>query len=336
MNSFMRTLIYGFAALGVLLISALLALLVMLGMNKNLDAKALRALVLTNAEREWLIAMRKLGDEPAAAVKREEAIPSGGMSEEELVAHIADVANASHASQLVAKLKQQQQALDERQAWIDQQWSDLQLAKAGLERMQRQLQDQENKLGDLARQQETERGRWAATQAAVISQVQTMGEVEKARYKDQAKLFEQMKDNAWQSLRRFQPRDIARYLALMEPKKAARLLVLAQQDEETPGVAVAIHQEMLHLNLDKDTGDQVERLASLYSFMPAAQVLSFLKGSSAEEVAELMRSMAVKGQVKKRAELMEALRAEDSKRESEVRRLLEQGEPPAGTAGAKS
>ena len=34
-----------------------------------------------------------------------------------------------------------------------------------------------------------------------------------ARYRDQAKLFEQMKDNAWQSLRRFTPREIARYWA---------------------------------------------------------------------------------------------------------------------------
>lgn len=333
MNAFISTLIHGFAALGVLLVSAIAALIVMLLMNQQLDAKALRALVLTETEREWLAARRKLADEPAPAQKAA-TVPTGGMTQDELVAHIADVANASHASQLVAKLKQQQQALDERQVWMDQQWSDLQLAKAGLERLGRQLGEQERKLAEQARQQEQERTRWAAAQVEEAGRIQVMGAVEKARYQDQAKLFEAMKDNAWTSLKRFPARDIARYLALMSEKKAARMLVLAQQDEETPGIAVAIHQEMLRLDLDRATGDQVERLAMLYSFMPAPQILSYLKSSSAEEVADLMRAMAAKGQVKKRAELLEALRTEDAKRELEVRRLLEQGGVAGGAGGA--
>lgn len=336
MNSFIRTLIHGFAAIGVLLVSALAALLIMLLMNQQLDAKALRAAVLTSEERETLAAVRTQADEPAPA-RHVETVPTGSMTEEEMVAHIADLANASHASQLVAKLKQQQQALDERQTWMDQQWSDLQLAKAGLERLGRQLGEQERKLAEQARLQEQERARWAAAQVDEAGKMTVVGEVEKARYKDQAKLFEAMKDNAWLSLKRFPARDIARYLALMEGKKAARLLVLAQQDEETPGIAVAIHQEMLRLDMNQATGDQIERLATLYSFMPAAQILSYIKSSSAEEVADLMRAMAAKGQVKKRAELLEALRGEDAKRELEVRRLLEQaGGAPGGGTAAKS
>jgi hypothetical protein len=226
----------------------------------------------------------------------------------------------------VTRLRRQQEALDERQAWLDQQWADLQLAKSGLERMQRQAQDQERRLTDQAKEQDAERARWAAAQAAETERMQVIGEVEKARYKDQAKLFEQMKDAAWSSLRRFEPREIARYLALMDAKKAARLLVLAQQDADYPNVTLLIHREMLHLDLDGATGSQTERLAVLYSFMPAETILAYLKSATPQGVADILLAMEGKGQAKKRAEIMEALRREDSKREMDVRLLLEKAQ----------
>jgi hypothetical protein len=68
--------------------------------------------------------------------------------------------------------------------------------------------------------------------------------------------------------------------------------------------------------------------------MPADQVMPFLRDSSAEDISGIMRSMAKTGQVKRRAELMEALRKLDGKREMEVRRILEQpanGEAPAAS-----
>ncbi len=327
MNGFIKTMAFGLAALCLLLLAAGVTTLMMLKSNGSLSPKALRDLVLSQEEKEFLEARRhRPAEAPDVPPK------SGGpqaISEEDILAQIADLANASHVSQLVVKLRRQQQALDERQAYLDQQWADLQLAKAGFERIQRQDQEQEEKLKALAKQQEDERARWAAAQAAEAGRIQVFGEVEKGRYRDQAKLFEMMKDNAWQSLKRFEPREIARYLALMDAKKAARLLMLAQQDSEYPNAAVAISKEMLRLDLDNASGDQVERLASLYSFMPAEQILPYLKDSRAEDIAGIMRAMAKSGQLKKRAELMEALRKEDSKREMDVRRLLEQGPDPA-------
>lgn len=325
MNSFVKTLVYGFAAIGVLLLSALGVLFLMLLKDDQLNASALRSLVLSAEERDNLAAIKAQKDEPPE--KKHNSGGSGNMTQEELIDHIADVANASHATQLVSKLKSQQKALDERQAFMDQQWSDLQLAKAGLERMQRQLEDQDRTLSEQVRIQEQERARWAAAQSDEVNRTIVMGDVEKARYRDQARLFEQMKDSAWQSLKRFPPREIARYLHEMIDKKAARLLVLAQQDPEMPDIAIAIHQEMLRMDPTQATGSQVERLAILYSFMPATQVLAYIKASTPAEVAELLKAMATRGQAKKRAEILEALRAEDSKREMEVRRLLDQATP---------
>jgi hypothetical protein len=323
MNAFVRYVAYGLAALFLLLVACILTVLTVLRANPAFSPQALRALVLSPEERAYLDRMRTRKDEPSEQVAMPSAI-SGGATEEELLARIADMANAQHATQLVAKLRRQQDDLDERQAYLEQQWADLQLAKAGVERTKQEIADAARKDAELARQQEAERARWAAAQVAEAQQLQVMGEVEKARYRDQAKLFEQMKDAAWQSLRRMEPREIARYLSLMDVKKAARVMILAQQDTENPTLCQQIHQEMLHIDLDRASGDQVDRLAQLYSFMPADQVLAYCKDASVQEMADILQAMAKTGQVKKRAEIMEALRMQDSQREMDVRHLLEQ------------
>ncbi len=327
MNGFVRTISFGLAALCLLMLSCGVTALVVLKRGGALSPQVLRNLVLSPEEKSYLEAVRRRPPEPAD----DPAAARGGASEEQLLSELADMANASHVSQLVTKLRRQQQALDERQSYLDQQWADIQLARTGLERMQRQLQEQDQSAKELSRHQDEERARWAGAQAAEANRLQVVGEIEKARYKDQAKLFEAMKDAAWASLRRFEARDIARYLALMEPKKAAHLLVLAQADGEYPNLAVAINKEMLRLDIDNASGDQSERLAQLYSFMPAEQILPYIKDSSSEDIAAIMRAMAKSGQVKRRAELMEALRKQDGKREMEVRRLVEL---PAEGAGA--
>jgi flagellar motility protein MotE (MotC chaperone) len=323
MNGFFRTLAYGLAALCIVLLVGGLTALTSLRANGKLNAKALRPLVLTSEEQAWIDEMRNRPPEP---VEIPVAPPS---NEEELLTHIAEMAGAAHANQLMTRLRRQQEALDERQVHLDQQWADLQLAKAGLERLQRQVQDQERVLTDQAKLQSDEHARWAVAQAGEAQRMQVMAEVEKARYRDQAKLFEQMKDNAWQSLRRFTPREIARYLALMDPKKASRLLVLAQQDAEYPTVAVAIHQEMLHIDLEAASGTQVQRLATLYSFMPAERIVPYLDHANAQEVADILVAMEASTPPKKRAELMEALRKQDSRREQDIRTLIERTRKPA-------
>lgn len=326
MNGFFRTLAYGLAALCIVLLVGGLTALASLRANGKLSAQALRPLVLSSEELAWLETMRA---RPAEAAEIPAASPS---NEQELLAHIAEMAGAAHANQLMTRLRRQQDSLDERQVHLDQQWADLQLAKAGLERLQRQVQEQERGLTDQAKVQADERARWAVAQANEAQRMQVMAEVEKARYRDQAKLFEQMKDNAWQSLRRFTPREIARYLALMDPKKASRLLVLAQQDQEYPTVAVAVHQEMLRIDLDGASGTQTQRLATLYSFMPAERIIPYLDHASPQEVADILVAMEVNTPPKKRAELMEALRKQDSRREQDIRQLIERVQKP--TSGA--
>ncbi len=329
MNGFFRTLAYGLAALCVVLLVGGLTALSSLRANGKLSAQALRPLVLSAEEQAWLEIMRT---RPPEAAEIPAAPPS---NEQELLAHIAEMAGAAHANQLMTRLRRQQDSLDERQVHLDQQWADLQLAKAGLERLQRQVQDQERSLTDQAKVQADERARWAAAQANEAQRMQVMAEVEKARYRDQAKLFEQMKDNAWLSLRRFTPREIARYLALMDPKKASRLLVLAQQDLEYPTVAVAIHQEMLRIDLDAASGTQTQRLATLYSFMPAERIVPYLDNASPQEVADILVAMEANSPPKKRAELMEALRKQDSRREQDIRQLIERVRKPATGAATQ-
>ncbi len=328
MNGFIRTLAYGLAAICIVLLVGGVTALTSLRANGMLNAKALRPLVLTAEEQAWIESMR---NRPAEAPEIPTPAPA---NEQELLTHIAEMAGAAHANQLMTRLRRQQEALDERQVHLDQQWADLQLAKAGLERLQRQVQDQERVLADQAKTQADEHARWAAAQANEAQRMQVMADVEKARYRDQAKLFEQMKDNAWQSLRRFTPREIARYLALMDPKKASRLLVLAQQDAEYPTVAVAIHQEMLRIDLEAASGTQIQRLATLYSFMPAERIVPYLDQASPQEVADILVAMEANTPPKKRAELMEALRKQDSRREQDIRSLIERAQKPAVAGGA--
>jgi hypothetical protein len=317
MNGFMKTLIYGFAALGVLISTAMVTTLMQLRGNGTLTAQHLRPLILSEEEREWLKKMHLREEEPADVPQ---APPT---NESEMLTHIAEMAGASHANQFLLKLRRQQQALDERQTFLDQQWADVQLAKAGLERLQRHVQELQRQSEENGKTQAEEQARWAQAQASEAQRMQVFAEVEKLRYAEQAKLFEQMKDNAWQSLRRFPPSEIARYLALMDNKKAARMLVLAQDDADYPNVAVEINQEMLRLDVNAASGDQIKRMATLYSFMPPAKVLPYLEKSSAEDIAGLMIAMASTAPLNKQAALMEALRQKDSILEMKVRTLVE-------------
>jgi hypothetical protein len=317
MNGFMKTLIYGFAAIGILLSTAMVTTLMKLRANGTLTAQHLRPLVLSEEERAWLQKMHLREEEPP------EVPAAPPANESEMLTHIAEMAGATHANQFLIRLRRQQQALDERQTFLDQQWADVQLAKAGLERLQRNVQEQQRQAEENTKTQAEEHARWAQAQMAEAQRMQVFAEVEKMRYAEQAKLFEQMKDNAWQSLRRFPPSEIARYLALMDNKKAARMLVLAQEDADYPNVAVEINQEMLRLDLDAATGDQIKRMATLYSFMPAAKVLPYLEKSSAEDIANLMMTMATTAPLNKQAALMEALRQKDSLLEMKVRTLIE-------------
>ncbi len=323
MNGFARTMTYGLAALCVVFIAGVVTSIAMLRSKGVLEPSALRALVLSKQERDWLDSLHTRGPE------KPEAKPARGASEEEVLERIAEMANADRATRLVSDIKVQKQGLDERETELERQWSEYRLAKADLERLQSQLEARQGRIEQDKRDQAGEQTRWAAAKLSEVNWVNQLGEAEKARYADQAKLFEQMKDQAWASLRRFEPREIARYLALMDQKKAARVLVMAEQDPGYGDLTPVIHREMLRIDLTGQTPNQAERLATLYSFMPAEAVLPYLREASTQEVAEILVAMEKGGQEKKRAQLLEALRLDNSRREMEIRQMLNEARPDA-------
>ena len=324
MSGFLRILIYGFAALGLVLLAGGLSVLWALRQGGVINPAKFRALVLTSEEQTWLEERRKRPPETAP-------IPiAPAQNVEEMLGRIAELANADRASQLVADLRRTRASLDDERLAVERRAAEVAQARADLDRLVARVEDERRGVEKERAGLATEQARWAALQADATKQVSVMDEVEKTRLREQTRLFEQMKDNAWLTLRNFSPKDIARYLALMEPKKAARLLVLAQQDVDHPSLAVAIHQELRRLDLDGLTGDQTARLAGLYALMPASEVVTALAGTKVEDIADLLRRMAADGvSPKKQAEILNALRAADPEREIQVQRLLAAPAKPA-------
>ena len=317
MNAFIKTIAFGLAALCLVLVAAALTTVVVAKQRGQLDPLALRKLVLSEEERAWLGAMRNRPNEAAEAPARPER-------EEEVLARIAELANADQASRLVADLRRQKQTLDERQAWIDQQEADLRLAKADLDRVKSRLDARLRQVQEESAAQQAERQRWAEIEVANRKLVEVMNQVELDRAKEQVKIFESMKDGAWQSLRRFPPNEIARYLYLMDAKRAAKVLALAEADKEYPDITLAIHRAYLRLDIDGLSGSQIQHLARLYSFMGAAAVASALRDTSAQETADVLLAM---DDPKKQADILTLIRAEDPRRETELQKLLAQAAP---------
>ncbi len=184
MNSFARTMIYGLAALCVVFIAGVVTSVAVLRSKGVLEPSVLRALVLSKQERDWLDALHTRGPEkPVARSTR-------GASEEEVLERIAEMANADRATRLVSDIKLQKQGLDERQTELERQWSEYRLARTDLERLQSQLEARQARIVAEKNDQAGERARWAAAQLSESNWIAQLGEAEKARYADQAKLFE--------------------------------------------------------------------------------------------------------------------------------------------------
>ena len=209
MNGFLRTAAFILAALCILLVSAGIAVLIGLRSSGDLSPEKLRKFVLTDEEQSWLKKMNNRPPEPAEHKVASEQ-PPGGVTEDELLTRIAERANADRATQVIEDLRRRRLALDERQAWIDQQNAELGLAKGDIERLRRQLDASRLDLSEERRHLDDDRAQWAAAQVQNTAAVQQLGEAEHVRYQQQAKLYEQMKDAAWQSLKRFEPREIAK------------------------------------------------------------------------------------------------------------------------------
>lgn len=335
MSGFLRTAAFILAGLCILLVSAGIATLIGLRSSGDLSPEKLRKFVLTEEEQAWL---KKMSSRPAEPPEHKSEIepPPGGVTEDELLTRIAERANADRATQVIEDLRRRRLALDERQAWIDQQHAELALAKGDLEHLRRQLDASRQETQEERRRLDEDRAQWASAQVQNTAAVQQLGEAEQVRYQQQAKLYEQMKDAAWQSLKRFEPREIAKYLALMEQKKAAKLLTVAELDKSVAeGFTTAIHRELLKLSLARKSPDQIQRLATLYAFMKGPDVVAYLKDSSPEEVADILIAMG-ESATKKRAEILEALRAVDADKALDVQRQILKRMPSsaAGTTAA--
>jgi hypothetical protein len=312
MQAFIRTLAYGLAAICLLLVSGGVTVLVMAKSRGAFDPTRLRTILLSDEEQAWLSDYHQRGEEPPALTQR-------APDEEALLRRIAELGAADEAQRLVSTLRRQKQSMDERQAWLDRQEAELQLARADLERLRGQLDD---RLASVQRETELKRkeyAAWAADAAAETRRMDVLRGIELERAKDLAKRFELQKDDAWAGLRVKTPSEVARYLALMDPKRASRLLTLAGQDKEYPEMVQSIHRAWLALDLEGLSGDQVSHLASLYSYMAPADVAAGMRSSNAKEAAAILTAI---DDPKKEAAILLAIRAEDPAREAEIQTHL--------------
>ena len=313
MQAFIRTVAFGLAGLFLVLLSGGLTALVVAKGRGAFDPAALRGLLLSEEERAWLADYHQRGEEPPPARSR-------GEDEEQLLRRIAELGAADEAQRLVAALRRQKQGLDERQAWLDRQEVELQLARADLERLRGQLDERVERIRAETEIQRNEHAAWAQAAAAEARKLDVLRGIELERAKDLAKRFELQKDDAWPGLRQKPPKEIARYLALMDSKRAARLMTLAGQDREYPDLLQAIHRSWLDLDLDGLSGNQVARLATLYAFMTPEDVAKALRSERAEDAAAIITAI---DDLKKEAAILLAIRGDDPAREAEIQTYLE-------------
>lgn len=320
MNTFVRTLVYGLAALCLMLLVAGVVVLAGLRHNGVITPEKIRDLLISPEERAYIAEMKTRAPEPPPV--REQA----GIDQDKMLADLAEMANARHANALVEELRRRKDSLDERERWIEAREGELRSSRTDLARLARQLDEKREEVAAAERQAAAERARFAQAQAEAVNHEKAQTAAEKARYAELAKLYELQKNDAWLTLRKLEPKEVARILNAMDPKKAAQLMKLAQQDAEYP-MAVALHHELLTIDPGASSSEQIARLATLYSFMPADQILPYLRGAEPKEVADIINAMATAGASDKlRAGLLAAISREDERRGKQVADLIQ---PPA-------
>jgi flagellar motility protein MotE (MotC chaperone) len=316
MNPFVKTVVFGLAGLCVLLLVA--GVTIATGLRKSEKfPERLRDFMISPEERNYISQMKARPPEAPPVVE------TPGLNQEKLLTDLAEIANARYANALVEELRRRKDTLDERERWIESREAELRASRTDLTRLARQLEERRIEIAETERKAASERARFAEAQAAETSRVAAQKDTDRARYGELAKLYELQKNDAWQTLRKLDPKEVARIVDLMDPKKAANLLKLAQQDAEYP-MAVALHRELLALDPKASSSDQLKRLGRLYSFMKPEQVLPYLKGIEAKEVAELFKAMAEAGASDKdRSALLAALSKDDERRGRQVADLLQ-------------
>ncbi|NRA36922.1 MAG: hypothetical protein HRU15_02175 [Planctomycetes bacterium] len=318
MSGFMRTLIIGFAALFMIAAGAV----VTVGLTAGGDVKrVMRSFILSDDERAAIESSQKHTVE-APLIQR-----VGHESEDELLAALAERVGSNKISQVHADLKAKLNSLRERDAYLEQRYTEMRIAEGDLDRKARQLKRERIELLVLVKEMNEDQAEFARKQSAIVLQIQVLSEVERKRMLDQAKIFEQMKDAAWKSLRNFSASEIARYLALMDSKKAAKILSLANADDELPSIGYEIIKQWRMIDLEGVSGDQIKRLAGLYVYMPAPEVADILlKRNNVDEAATIMMEMQNISGAKKVAALKQVLLEKDQEFLLQIDRLLAQSD----------
>ena len=318
MNGFVRTLIFGMAMLGMLLVGGLTALLFLLSSDDAWRDTA-RAVLLSEDEKRVL---NEVANRPLEPPRLD---PPSDTDLEQITVAIANQIGRGQIRQLVEELRLKQAAVDDVRANLEREEAEIRLARSDLRRMQIQIEEQKRDLAALNEVERTERAREAAMQAKVLQAINALNEHQRKRYAELAKVYEVMKGAAWLQLRQMEPNEIARILHYMTQKRAAAILAQAVDDAENPEISMRIHEALLSLDVEGATETQVEVLADLYSFMKAETVMEHIAASSAQEVASLLLPMQTK-KPKLVGKIMELLRQTNDPRELRVRELLHNAE----------
>ncbi|MEK7411903.1 MAG: hypothetical protein AAB263_01150 [Planctomycetota bacterium] len=320
MNMFIRVLVYGLAALCVLLIVGGVTVLAGLKSRGKISPEIVRDYLLKPEEKAYLVQMK--ARESEAPVVREQP----GLDEGKLLADLAEISGARHANALVEELRRRKASLDERERWIEAREGELRTARSDLVRLARQLEDKREQIVSEENNAKSERSRYAQQQAADKNRAESLNEQEALRYDEIAKLYALQKGDAWQTMRKLEPKEVAKILNAMMgldmSKNAALLLKLAQNDAEYPTMSVLLHRALMDLKPKEQSAKQVDRMAMLYSFMKPEEILPYLKGMEAKDVAVMLKAIT---QIKPKtgSDLLAAISKEDAGRGKQVTDLIQ-------------
>lgn len=321
MNAFLRTFIFGMAMLGMFLVGGLLALLYMLKSDDSWREAARNAL-LSDFER------RVLSDQHARRHEPPRVRPPASTDMERLIAEISDQMGRSQVAKLVEELEAKQAANEDLRAHLQQRESEIRMASGDLQRVRRDIQQMERRLEEQRREMREEHERFARAQVEAQQAIRALNEHERERYRDLAQVYEAMRNDAWLQLRQMDADEIARILTFMQERRAANILGIAARDVDFPGKSLEIHRALLRLDPDGDTQDQIQRLALLYTFMSADNVLTNLANSSSDEVAQIL--LAMQDRPRLVAEILQQMERRDDPRLLDVQRMMRRAENGRG------
>ena len=322
MKGFLKTFVVGLAALFLVFAGAVITI----GLAAGNDLKrVMREYVLSAEEKDVLVQARKRIQEPAR-IERQQP-----QSTDEILEALAERVGSTKVNELAESFEAKLNGLRERETYLEQRYTEMRIAEGDLDRKARLLKRERADVDRERRDFEKEREDFALQQVEIAKQVQVIDQVERKQMLAQVKVYEAMKDAAWQNLRQLTPDMIARYLALMDAKKAARIMTLANDDQEYPTISYDIIQAWRTIDLDGISGDQTQRLAGLYVFIKPDTVADMLiEENNVTEVSKILLAMQARGGAKKVAAVRVAIAAKDAIFDNKITMFLDSYEETGG------